>query len=141
MNFEQARQEFEVQDNIRAKKAKIEGGVSPELRDLISKSSEYLEELINTPYGQENYQAIARLAEDLDLDLKDVKTEFETGLRYNIKAAYKVELIDEGSQKDDIETVIGAYTLNFRSALSKFKKDKISYQKSCNQWIWNQIRN
>lgn len=124
MNFEQVRQEFEVQDNIRDKKAKIEGGVNPKLRDLIDQSREYLEELINSPYGQENYQAIESFAGDLDLDPEEVREEFEKGLRYNIKAAYKAELIDEESQRNDLEAIIGAYTLNFRSTLSRFKKDK-----------------
>ena len=41
MNFEQVRQEFKVQDDIRDKKVKIEGGVNSQLRDIISKGSEY----------------------------------------------------------------------------------------------------
>ena len=79
--------------------------------------------MINTPYGQDNYQAIESFASDLDLNPEEVRESFENGLRYNIKAAYKSGLIDEESQRDDLEAIIGAYTLNFRSALSKFKKD------------------
>lgn len=124
MNFERAKREFNLQEEIREQKVDIKGGAGKELEGLLQKSLEYLDEMRNTPEGLQNESVILNLAEELDIDREKLQEEYLNGLRFNIKAAFRSGLINEDSTEEDTQAVIGAYTLNFRSTLNHFEHER-----------------
>lgn len=122
MKLEQVKSELKTQGDIREEKVRISGPVSSSLKSFLSNSIDYLDSLRNTAEGKVNEEAIKRFALELGINDKELEESFNDGLRYNIKTAYKIGLLDKNSSPEDIKHIISAYTLSFRSALSKFKK-------------------
>ena len=122
MKLEQVKNELKTQKGIREEKARISGPVTLPLENLLDESVNHLASLGDTPEGKVNEVAIRQLATELEINDKELEENFNDGLRYNIKAAYKIGLLDKDSSPEDIKHIIGAYTLSFRSALNNFKK-------------------
>ncbi|MBK5215861.1 MAG: hypothetical protein JJE53_03610 [Candidatus Pacebacteria bacterium] len=120
--FNRAKSELSIQEDIRDGKTRISGPVAYSLESILKESVDCINELKSTTEGQVNEEAIKQLADELKIDDKELIKNFNEGLSYNIKAAYKLGLLNEHSSPEDIKYIIGAYTLSFRSALSNFKK-------------------
>lgn len=120
MTFESAKKALKEQENIREEKARILGGESEDIKQILAIGERIFEELRETDEGQSNGKVITEKAKELGLDREELERNFRDGLRYNIKAAYKSKLINKSPTREQLELVMTAYVLNFRSALSYF---------------------
>ncbi|GIW66473.1 MAG: hypothetical protein KatS3mg095_0371 [Candidatus Parcubacteria bacterium] len=101
---------------------RISGGESKILQHYLEESSRLLEDLRQTEEGRNNEAKIKELAEQLNIEYKDLEDYFEKGLRFNIKAAYRLgelskKLMPEEELRGILENIIIGYVLNFRSTL------------------------
>src|SRR6266567_901359 len=111
-NFEVARSQLELRKNIQEDKANIMGGIGAEQREIIDEGFKRLEELRKTEEGVHNEEVIKRLAVELGLDPIETMNEFNQGLQYDIRAAYRLGMIGKESGQESLDAVLGAYVLN-----------------------------
>ena len=135
MKFNEAKNQLSLQGDIGKEKAHISGRVSFSLEGILNRSISCLNELKKTSDGRVNEETIRQLAEELNIEEPDLEENFNEGLSFNIKAAYKISLLDNNSTDEDIKYIIGAYTLSFRSALSNFKRFNKDESASVILWL------
>jgi Ni,Fe-hydrogenase III small subunit len=129
MEFKKAKEVLEKQEKarkeIKERGVKIGGTESKILKYYLKQADRLLEELRQTKEGRNNEEKIRELAIQLKIETKDLERYFQDGLRFNIKAAYKLgelpkQLIPEEELKKILEIIITGYVLNFRSTLRHY---------------------
>ena len=126
MKFKESKNLISFQKDIREEKVNITGRVSEVLENILSRAEQCIKELRETPDGLSNEEAIKDFALKLNINEKKLEEAFKKGVLYNIKATYKLGLLDETSTNEEIKYIIKSYTLGFRSSLSnlnRFDKD------------------
>ncbi len=120
-SFEKAKRQLRKEEEIREEKVGIRGKESQKVKELLETSDDILEKLRQTEEGKKNEEKIRQYAQELGIKKEELEKNFKDGLRHNIKAGYKLDLINA---QEDIEDIIGAYVLNFRSTLRFFLRKK-----------------
>ena len=124
MNFQESKKAIRRQREIREEKANIRGVVNKLFKEILNLSENILDSLRNTEDGRKNEEVIKNLAQELNIEEKELQQSFKDGLRYNLKAAYRSGIISEYSSYEEIQDIITSYTLSFRSALKALVVDK-----------------
>ncbi len=120
-SFEKAREQLRKQREIREKKVSLRGGESKEIKKLLETSRVVFQRLRETSEGKKNEEEIRKYAKRLGIESAELIVNFRDGLIYTLKKAYKLGLI---KTEEDIEAIIGAYVLHFRSTLRYFLRKK-----------------
>ncbi|GIW65543.1 MAG: hypothetical protein KatS3mg094_062 [Candidatus Parcubacteria bacterium] len=125
----------EIRKEIKERKVNARGGESKLLKDYLDQAENLLEELRQTPEGKNNEEKIRELAKELGIENEELKEYFEKGLRFNIKAAYRLGDLPQNPTSEEefrqiLETLITGYVLNFRSTLHHYlrKIEKEKYE-------------
>jgi len=132
IKFSEAKRGLKRQELIREGKQEIRGRESKEIIDLIGYAHKVLDDLRKTEEGRKNEEAIMKFAEELEIPKQDLEKAFENGLRFNVKAAYKIGFLDEVGgfyEYERMKSVISSFVLNFRSTLSFFRRRKEKFLK------------
>jgi len=130
INYEKAEFQLSLQGVIRQNKPDVSRRFPDNIGTMIDQSEEIIQSLLVTEDGQKNFESIHQLADNLNIPLESLKNTYFKGVKYNIKAGYRLGFFDiNQDNRQLIENLIGSYTLSFRQTLRSFDKKRDQSQR------------